>query len=46
VSGVAMQVAHQAQAAVVGGVGALREIGGNIMDRVGGQEQGQGQGQG
>lgn len=39
VTSVAKQVAQQAQAAVVGGVEALREMGGNIADRVGGQEQ-------
>ena len=39
VTSVAKQVAQQAQAAVVGGVEALREIGGNIAERVGGQEQ-------
>jgi hypothetical protein len=36
VSIVAKQVAQQAQTAVSGGVDALREIGGNIVDRVGG----------
>lgn len=39
VTSVAKQVAQQAQAAVVGGVEALREMGGNIVERVGGQEQ-------
>lgn len=38
VTSVAKQVAHQAQAAVTGGVEALREISGNIADRVGGQD--------
>lgn len=36
VSGVAMQVAQQAQSAVSGGVDALREMGENIVERVGG----------
>jgi hypothetical protein len=44
VTSVAKQVAQQAQAAVVGGVDALREMGGNVADRVaervGGSEQG------
>ena len=43
VTSVAKQVAQQAQAAVVGGVEALREMGGSVADRVaervGGQEQ-------
>jgi hypothetical protein len=39
VSSVAKQVAQQAQAAVVGGVEALREMGGSIAERVGGQDQ-------
>jgi hypothetical protein len=43
VRSVAKQVAQQAQAAVVGGVDALREMGGNVADRVaervGGSEQ-------
>jgi hypothetical protein len=43
VRSVAKQVAQQAQAAVVGGVEALREMGGNVADRVservGGPEQ-------
>jgi hypothetical protein len=38
VKSVAKQVAQQAQAAVVGGVEALREMGGTIVERVGGQE--------
>jgi hypothetical protein len=38
VSGVARQVAQQAQAAVSGGVEALREMGETIADRVGGQD--------
>jgi hypothetical protein len=38
VKSVAQQVAHQAQVAVTGGVEALREIGGNIAERVGGQD--------
>jgi hypothetical protein len=36
VSSVAKQVAHQAQSAVSGGVDALREMGENIVERVGG----------
>ena len=36
VSSVAKQVAHQAQTAVSGGVDALREMGENIVERVGG----------
>ena len=36
VSIVAKQVAQQAQTAVSGGVDALREMGGNIVERVGG----------
>jgi hypothetical protein len=39
VTSVAKQVAQQAQAAVVGGVEALREMGENIADRVGNQDQ-------
>jgi hypothetical protein len=35
VTSVARQVAQQAQAAVVGGVEALREMGENIAERVG-----------
>jgi len=35
VTSVAKQVAQQAQAAVVGGVEALREMGGNVAEKVG-----------
>jgi hypothetical protein len=35
---VAKQVAQQAQAAVTEGVEALREMGGSIAERVGGQD--------
>lgn len=38
VTSVAKQVAQQAQAAVVGGVEALREITESVVERVGGQE--------
>ena len=38
VTNVAKQVAHQAQAAVTGGVEALREMGETIAERVGGQD--------
>jgi hypothetical protein len=38
VKSVAQQVAQQAQAAVVGGVDVLREMGENIAERVGGQD--------
>lgn len=38
VRSVATQVAHQAQAAVTGGVEALREMGESIAERVGGQD--------
>lgn len=38
VTSVAKQVAQQAQAAVTEGVEALREMGGSIVERVGGQD--------
>src|SRR4051812_45757785 len=43
VASVAKQVAQQAQAAVTGGVDALREIRENIAERVGGQGEPSGQ---
>jgi hypothetical protein len=44
VTSVARQVAQQAQAAVSGGVEALREISGNLVERVAGQGEESGQG--